>query len=154
MKVIDIYSAEDMYKAVDEHFDGCDVLIGAAAVADYRPKEVSPSKIKKTDDDMFIPLTRNKDIMKEMGIRKTHQILVGFAAETDNLLENAKAKIQKKNLDMIVANDVKATGSGFKSDTNTARIIKSFGEILDLPNMPKEQLSDAILDCIVEIKKR
>jgi phosphopantothenoylcysteine decarboxylase/phosphopantothenate--cysteine ligase len=79
---------------------------------------------------------------------------VGFAAETDNLLENAKAKIQKKNLDMIVANDVKATGSGFKSDTNTARIIKSSGEILDLPNMPKEQLSDAILDCIVEIKKR
>jgi phosphopantothenoylcysteine decarboxylase/phosphopantothenate--cysteine ligase len=154
MKVIDIYSAEDMYKAVDDHFEGCDVLIGAAAVADYRPKEVSSSKIKKTDDDMFIPLTRNKDIMKEMGIRKTHQILVGFAAETDNLLENAKAKIQKKNLDMIVANDVKATGSGFKSDTNTARIIKSFGEILDLPNMPKEQLSDAILDCIVEIKKR
>jgi phosphopantothenoylcysteine decarboxylase/phosphopantothenate--cysteine ligase len=153
-KVIDIYSAEDMYKAVDEHFDGCDVLIGAAAVADYRPKEVSSSKIKKTDDDMFIPLTRNKDIIKEMGIRKTHQILVGFAAETDNLLENAKAKIQKKNLDMIVANDVKATGSGFKSDTNTARIIKSSGEILDLPNMPKEQLSDAILDCIVEIKKR
>ena len=154
VNVIDTYSAEDMYNAVSGHFDDCDVLIGAAAVADYKPKEVSSSKIKKTDDDMFIPLTRNKDIMKEMGIRKTHQILVGFAAETDNLLENAKAKLQKKNMDMIVANDVKAPGSGFKSDTNTARIIKRSGEMLDLPNMPKEQLSDAILDCIVEIKKR
>lgn len=154
IKVIDVYSAEDMYNAVSEHFDYCDVLIGAAAVADYKPREVSSSKIKKTEDDMVIPLTRNKDIMKEMGIRKNHQMLVGFAAETDNLLENAKAKLQKKNLDMIVANDVKAPGSGFKSDTNTARIIKKSGEMLDLPNMPKEQLSDAILDCIVEIKKR
>ncbi len=154
IKVVDIYSSEDMYNAVSEHFEECDALISAAAVADYRPMQISTSKIKKTEGDMSIPLMRNKDIIKEMGMRKKHQILVGFAAETDNLLENAKSKIQNKNLDMIVANDVKAPDAGFQYDTNTARIISRSGNILDLPNMSKKQMSDIILDCIVEIKKR
>lgn len=148
-----VYTAEDMYNTVMKYFDGADVVIKSAAVADYRPENKSDKKIKKSDDDLSIKLTRNKDILFELGRKKTSQILVGFAAETNDLIENAKAKIQKKNLDLIVANDVTAEKAGFGHDTNTVKIISRDGVIKQLPNMSKDDVAHNILDNIISIKR-
>ncbi|CDF57884.1 bifunctional phosphopantothenoylcysteine decarboxylase/phosphopantothenate--cysteine ligase CoaBC [Thermobrachium celere] len=148
--VVNVYSAEDMYKAVEERYDSCDVLIMSAAVADYRPKVKSDVKIKKSDDDLKIELTRNKDILFELKERKRNQVVIGFAAETNDLLENAIKKINKKNLDYIVANDVTMKDSGFGTETNTVKIIDKFGNITDYPNLPKEEVAHHILDLLVK----
>lgn len=145
-----VYSAEDMYETVLTYYNDADIVIKAAAVADYKPEKKSIVKIKKSENDMYIGLSRNKDILKELGERKTHQILVGFAAETNDIIQNAKIKIQKKNLDYIVVNDVTMENSGFDVDTNTVKIITKQGEIINLPNMSKSAVAHKILDTIKE----
>lgn len=148
-----VYTAEDMYNTILKYFDSADIVIKSAAVADYRPENKSNIKIKKSDDDLSIKLTRNKDILFELGRKKTSQILVGFAAETNDLIQNAKLKIQKKNLDLIVANDVTAEKAGFGYDTNTVKLISRDGDIKQLPNMSKDEVAHNILDYINSIKR-
>jgi phosphopantothenoylcysteine decarboxylase / phosphopantothenate---cysteine ligase len=147
---VPVVSAQDMYDAVTSRFDNTDILIMAAAVADYRPENVSDNKIKKKDGDMSIPLERTADILGTIGPRKTHQFLCGFSMETQNMIENSTAKLTKKNLDMIVANNVKVAGAGFGVDTNVVTIITADGAS-ELPMMSKGDVADAILD---EILKR
>lgn len=145
-KLIKIESAEDMYEAVLENLDENQVVIKSAAVADYKPKDYSTKKIKKSDDDLVISLDRNKDIAYEIGKIKKDKILVGFAAETNDLLENAKGKVAKKNLDFIVANDLTQEGAGFGVDTNIVKIIDKNGNIEEFPKMKKDQVANVILD--------
>ena len=145
-KLIKIESAEDMYNAVVENLDENQVIIKSAAVADYKPKTYSDKKIKKSDDDLVISLDRNKDIAYEIGKIKKDKILVGFAAETNDLIENAKGKIKKKNLDFIVANDLTKEGAGFGVDTNIVKIIDKNGDITEYPKMQKEEVANVILD--------
>ncbi|PWN58642.1 bifunctional phosphopantothenoylcysteine decarboxylase/phosphopantothenate--cysteine ligase CoaBC [Chryseobacterium viscerum] len=117
-----VTSAKEMLAKVFEFYDGIDIGIASAAVADYAPKEVAKEKIKKNDDSLTIELVKNPDILKTMGEKKTHQFLVGFALETQNEEENAKGKLEKKNLDMIVLNSLRDEGAGFKNDTNKIKI--------------------------------
>ena len=136
-----------MYNTVLENIDKNQVVIKSAAVADYKPKNYSKKKIKKSDDDLIINLDRTKDIAFEMGKIKEDKILVGFAAETNDLLENARIK-SKKNLDFIVANDLTQDGAGFGVDTNIVKIIDKEGTISEYPKMKKEEVADIILDKI------
>lgn len=147
-KFIKTESAEDMYNAVLENIKDNQVVIKSAAVADYKPKGYSDKKIKKSDDDLSIKLDRTKDIALEIGKIKEDKILVGFAAETNDLLENAKRKIKKKNLDFIVANDLTQEGAGFGVDTNIVKVIDKDGIISEYPKMKKEEVADVILDKI------
>lgn len=117
-----VTSAKEMLAKVFEFYDTIDIGIASAAVADYAPKEVAQEKIKKNDENLTIELVKNPDILKTMGERKTHQFLVGFALETQNEEENAKGKLEKKNLDMIVLNSLRDEGAGFKNDTNKIKI--------------------------------
>ena len=147
VKVISVKSAREMYAAVHEYFDWSDVVIKAAAVADYRPRVESQHKVKKSGlDDMTLELVRNPDILQSLGEIKSHQVLVGFAAETDNVVEYAMQKIAKKHLDFIVANNIARQGAGFKGDTNIATIIEANGQITETGQMSKHALGDAILD--------
>ena len=150
-KIVKIESAKEMYEAVLENLDENDVIIKSAAVADYKPKNYSNKKIKKSEDDLFIELDRNKDIALEIGKIKKDKILVGFAAETNDLIENANLKIKKKNLDFIVANDLTKEGAGFGVDTNIVKIIDKEGNITDYPKMKKEEVANIILDKIKEL---
>ncbi|KRQ86922.1 Coenzyme A biosynthesis bifunctional protein CoaBC [Caloramator mitchellensis] len=152
VNVVPVKTAEQMYNAVMEHFKDVDIAIKAAAVADYRPETISNVKIKKNDEDLLIKLVKNKDILYDIGKLKTNQLLVGFAAETNDLLSNASIKLQNKNLDMIVANDVTMENAGFNYDTNTVKIIKGDGQVIQLPNMLKQELADIILNYIIELK--
>ena len=145
-KLVKVESAEDMYNAVVENLDENQVIIKSAAVADYKPKTYSNKKIKKSDDDLVISLDRNKDIAYEIGKIKKDKILVGFAAETNDLIENAKGKVKKKNLDFIVANDLTKEGAGFGVDTNIVKIIDKNGNITEYPKMKKEEVANVILD--------
>lgn len=145
-KLIKIQSAEDMYNAIIDNFEENQVIIKSAAVADYKPKTYSHKKIKKSNDDLVIELDRNKDIAYELGKIKKDKILVGFAAETNDLIENAKGKINKKNLDFIVANDLTEEGAGFGTDTNIVRIIDKEGNISKYPQMKKDEVANVILD--------
>ena len=147
-KFINITSAEDMYEAVVSNLDENDVVIKSAAVADYKPKEYSDKKIKKKDGDLVIELDRNKDIAYEIGKIKKDKILVGFAAETNDIIENAKGKIAKKNMDFIVANNLKESGAGFGTDTNVVSIIEKDGSMKKYPMMTKEEVASVILDKI------
>lgn len=150
-KLVKIESAKDMYEAVLENLDENDVVIKSAAVADYKPKNYSNKKIKKSDDDLIIELDRNKDIAQEIGKIKNNKILVGFAAETNDLIQNASLKIKKKNLDFIVANDLTKEGAGFGVDTNIVKIIDKEGNITEYPKMKKEEVANIILDKIKEL---
>ena len=146
VKCVNVRSAREMYEAVHEHFEWADAVIKTAAVADYRPKEMSSHKIKKNGENLVLELVPNPDILKSLGERKTHQILVGFAAETQNVIEYAEDKIRKKNLDFIVANNIAAAGAGFKGDTNIATIIEKNGTITEYQKMYKSELGNVILD--------
>jgi phosphopantothenoylcysteine decarboxylase / phosphopantothenate---cysteine ligase len=123
-----VTSAKEMLSKVFEFYDTIDIGIASAAVADYAPKEVAKEKIKKNDDNLTIELVKNPDILKTMGEKKTHQFLVGFALETQNEEENAKGKLEKKNLDMIVLNSLRDEGAGFKNDTNKIKIFTKTGK--------------------------
>ncbi len=145
---IGIQSAVDMQQAVNANFQWADIIIKAAAVADYRPIEESKHKIKKANQDITLTLTRNPDILQELGRKKANKILVGFAAETKDLISYAKEKIMKKNLDFIVANNINEKGAGFKEDTNVVLIIDKEGNINHYPMMSKVELANIILDKI------
>ena len=125
VKVISVLSAEEMYTSVNQYFDEVDVAILSAAVADYTPKEKATQKIKKKEDTFSLELVKNKDILASLGAIKKHQKLIGFALETENEIENAKHKIQKKNLDAIVLNSLNDKGAGFGTDTNKITFITS-----------------------------
>ena len=146
VKRVNVKSAVDMYEAVHSNFEWADAVIKTAAVADYRPKITSDHKIKKNGENLVLELIPNPDILQSLGERKTHQILVGFAAETQNVIEYAKKKIEKKNLDFIVANNIAAAGTGFKQDTNIATIIEKNGLITEYEKMYKSELGNVILD--------
>ncbi|MGI6113505.1 MAG: bifunctional phosphopantothenoylcysteine decarboxylase/phosphopantothenate--cysteine ligase CoaBC [Mahellales bacterium] len=148
VEVIRIQRAREMLDRVMEHFPWADIVVKAAAVSDYRPMEELGHKLKKQQDELNIPLVKNPDILMELGRIKGDKKLIGFAAETDNVKEYARQKLLNKNVDMIVANDVTAQDAGFYSDTNRVSIIFSNGEVLDLPNMPKQELAHIILDKI------
>jgi phosphopantothenoylcysteine decarboxylase/phosphopantothenate--cysteine ligase len=143
-----------MRKAVFSHLEGSSVVIKAAAVSDYRPKVASQEKIKKGESDTTLMLERTKDILEELGKKKGNRILVGFAAETEDLIANAKKKLVEKNLDFIVVNDVTQPGAGFSSDTNQVKILYPSGKVRDLPLMSKEEVSQFILDDVVELLKQ
>lgn len=147
---VSVTSAEDMFQAVTERSEWADIIIKAAAVADYRPATVSSEKIKKSDDQMSIGLERTQDILGYLGAHKRDgQFLCGFAMETQDLLENASQKLKKKNADMIVANNLKVTGAGFAGDTNVVTLItKNGAEEQEL--MSKEEVAGVILDKIIE----
>ncbi len=149
VKMVNIVSAQDMYEAVYSEFPDTDIVIKAAAVADYRPATVASDKIKKKDGDMSIPLERTTDIIKSLGeIKRANQFICGFSMETRDMLENSKAKLEKKNLDMIVANNLKDSGAGFGVDTNKVTIITK-AEIKELPVMTKDEVGFALLDNIL-----
>ena len=146
-----VTSAKEMFEEVFKHYENADIAIASAAVADYAPKEIAKEKIKKNDDSLTIELVKNPDILKTMGERKSHQFLVGFALETQNEEENAKGKLKKKNLDMIVLNSLRDEGAGFKNDTNKIKIftktesqefhLKSKNEVAnDILNFVEEQI--------------
>jgi phosphopantothenoylcysteine decarboxylase/phosphopantothenate--cysteine ligase len=147
---VPVSSAVEMRDAVMENLNKSTVIIKAAAVADYRPSVRSNSKIKKQDGELVIRLERNPDIIAEVSKKKGNRILVGFAVETENILENAKAKLVEKNMDIIVANDVTKEGAGFGYDTNIIKILTTDDQIEDLPLMSKMEVADRILDRIRE----
>jgi phosphopantothenoylcysteine decarboxylase/phosphopantothenate--cysteine ligase len=146
-------TAREMEQAIHDHLDGVTTVIMAAAVADFRPADPVPGKIKRTGCHT-LELEPNPDILAGLGRNKQGRFLVGFAAETENLIANARKKIETKNLDMIVANDVAAAGAGFCCDTNIIKIIDRDGTITDFPIMSKEKVAEAILDHLVARKAR
>jgi phosphopantothenoylcysteine decarboxylase/phosphopantothenate--cysteine ligase len=149
--VFRVQTAEEMRKAVLAHLKSCSVVIKAAAVSDYRPRAVSPHKVKKESPSLSLDLERTADILQEVGKRKGQRILVGFAAETEDLIVNARKKLVEKNLDLIVANNVAQPGAGFGHDTNQIKILYSTGEMKELPLMSKEEASMAILDEVAQL---
>lgn len=152
MEVISVVTAEDMYQEVTSRAREADIIIKAAAVADYRPAEMAEDKIKKSDKEASIALVRTRDILGELGSRKARgeisAYLCGFSMETRDLEENSMAKLQKKHLDMIAANNLKVEGAGFGTDTNVLTLITGSG-ITRLEKMTKEEASDRIIDCIL-----
>jgi phosphopantothenoylcysteine decarboxylase/phosphopantothenate--cysteine ligase len=143
-----VMTAEEMHRLVFENREGCDIVIKAAAVSDYRPRECAGQKIKKEADSLTLELIRNPDILACLGDTKAASpcILVGFAAETEDLLTNAEKKLKAKNLDMIVANDVSRTDAGFETDTNLVKFIYRDGQVEDAPLMTKDEVADLVLD--------
>ena len=150
VKIINIKTNEEMKKEILQNFKWADIVIKSAAVADYKPKEYSKEKIKKGEGDLNICLTRDNDILKFLGEIKTHQVLVGFAAESDNVLENAERKLKNKNLDFIVANDITSSDTGFGSEDNKVVILSKNNEKLELEKMSKKKDASNIFDMILE----
>lgn len=153
VETIRIESALEMQRVLEDRFDEVDVVIKAAAVADYRSAHRAEQKIKKNHASLSLELEKNPDLLAELGKRKGDQILVGFAAETENLLENALSKLQRKNLDLIVANDVTAEGAGFGSETNLVRFLFADGRQEELPLLSKKDVAGRLLDRILLLKK-
>lgn len=148
VNVINIETNEEMYNEFLKYYDNADIVIKAAAVADYKAKEYSTQKIKKKSDDLEILFERDRDILMTLGQKKKNQILVGFAAESENLIENAKSKIQRKNLDYIVANDISSKDTGFASNDNKVTIISKDGEMFSLEKMSKKRVARHLFDII------
>lgn len=149
--VVPVRTAEEMYAAVLSRFAGVDAVIKAAAVADYRFAESFPRKLKKSAPSLSVQLVRTPDILAELGRQKSHQVLVGFAAETEDLIEHARAKLSAKRLDMIVANDLTQPGAGFGTETNQVTILHRDGRVEPLSLMPKRAVADAILDRVQQV---
>jgi phosphopantothenoylcysteine decarboxylase/phosphopantothenate--cysteine ligase len=147
-----VRSAEEMHKAVAAHVGVASVVVAAAAVSDYRPAQASPSKIKKTDGPMDLELVRTPDILKGLGEAKGARLLVGFAAETDDLVGNARRKLEAKNLDLIVANDVTAPGAGFGGPTNAVVLLRRDGQRRDVPLASKREVAEAVLDEVIALR--
>ncbi|MEE9175115.1 MAG: bifunctional phosphopantothenoylcysteine decarboxylase/phosphopantothenate--cysteine ligase CoaBC [Thermodesulfobacteriota bacterium] len=153
VKTINVSSSEDMYKSVMEFLDWSTIVIKAAAVGDYTPTKTQNGKIKKDDKNKILKLKRTKDILYDIGRKKNGRMVIGFAAETDNLLKNAQGKLKRKNADLIVANDVSQSGAGFEEDTNIAHFVYGKNCIDELPLMPKSVLAQKIFDKVFELKK-
>ncbi len=150
VKVVPVESAAQMYRAVTDACQEADIIIKSAAVADYRPAQIADNKIKKKDNDMSIPLTRTEDILAWLGEhRRKGQFICGFSMETENMLENSRKKLEKKHIDMIVANNVKQQGAGFGTDTNIVTLITKQEE-MTLPLLTKEEAADRIYDAIIQ----
>lgn len=143
---VDVGSTNDMKAAVDSYYDDCDLVIKSAAVADYRSAHPAANKIKKSDETLTLTMAKNPDILYGLGQRKAHQVLIGFAAETTNLIEYGTTKLKKKNLDMLVANDVSAEGAGFQGTTNIATFLFPDGSMEKLEKMDKEDLATVIVE--------
>jgi phosphopantothenoylcysteine decarboxylase/phosphopantothenate--cysteine ligase len=155
IRVVSVRTAQEMYDSVMELFQDADIVIKAAAVADFRPELIKDTKIKKENMESSIRFVKNPDILKALGeMKRTNQVLVGFAAETRDVLVNARAKLKAKNLDMLVLNDVSQPGAGFDSDTNIVRFLHRSGEEEQLDIMSKEKVADRILDRVLEIRKQ
>lgn len=152
VKMIYITTAEDMYNAVTAEFENTDIVIKAAAVADFRPKRIADDKLKKADGMDSIELEPTKDILKELGKNKNNRFICGFSMETKNMTENSRKKLENKNLDMIVCNNLKVEGAGFQGDTNVVTIIDKTN-ITELGIMSKTEVADKILDRIAELNK-
>lgn len=154
VKMISIESAKEMFEAVEEESKTSDIIVKAAAVADYRPQTVATEKIKKKAEDAVIQLERTDDILGYLGEhRREGQFLCGFSMETENMLENSRAKLEKKHLDMIVANNLKMAGAGFGTDTNIVTLILK-DSYQELPIMSKDEVAAAIFDCILKVMQR
>jgi phosphopantothenoylcysteine decarboxylase / phosphopantothenate---cysteine ligase len=153
VRVVNVESAQEMREAVLDHLPNTDVVIKAAAVADYRPKLRAASKVKKNAASLAIELEKNPDILAEIGTRKEGRVLVGFAAETDDLVANATQKLTLKNLDMIVANDVSQPGAGFNVDTNIVKMLFRDGHVEELPLMGKDEVAGKILERVEQLRK-
>ena len=152
VNLVAVRSAEEMQQAVAAHVAAATVVIAAAAVSDYRPAQASPSKLKKRDGPLGLELVRTPDILKGLGESKGGRLLVGFAAETEDLVANARRKLEAKNLDLIVANDVAAPGAGFGVATNTVVLLRRDGRSRDVPLATKREVAEEILDEIVALK--
>ena len=152
VNVVKVTTAEEMFEEVTKRFESSTIVVKAAAVADYRPKSFSDNKIKKSDGEMFIELERTPDILAYLGEHKRDQFLCGFSMETQNVIENSKKKLLKKNLDMIAANNLKTKGAGFGTDTNVVTIITK-DSVKDLDIMSKQDAAKAIFDEILKIKR-
>lgn len=150
VRIINIKTNEEMKNEIFNNFEWADIVIKSAAVADYKPKEYSKEKIKKGEGDLNICLTRDNDILKSLGDIKTHQVLVGFAAESNDVLKNAEKKLKNKNLDFIVANDITSSDTGFGSEDNKVVIISKNNEKLELEKMSKKEVASNIFDMILE----
>jgi len=150
-QVVSVETAQEMYDAVLAHLEAATVVIKAAAVADYRPKQVAREKIKKDERVPEVTLESTPDILAEVGKRKGRRVLVGFAAETHDLVANARKKLQRKNLDLMVANDVSQPGAGFDADTNLVKILDGKGGVEELPLQSKGRVADRILDRVVAL---
>ena len=150
IQTISVISAEDMYNAVHEHYNNVDVAILSAAVADYKPKNISDKKIKKKDVTLTLELTKTKDILASIGEIKKNQLLVGFALETNNELENAKSKLNKKNLDLIVLNSLKDKGAGFGGNTNKVTIIDKQENITKFELKSKAEVAQDLMNIIIK----
>lgn len=151
---IPVTTAEEMYEAVTARFSEQDIVVKAAAVADYRPMDVSSEKVKKSDTQLNLELGRTKDILKYLGEHKrSEQFLCGFSMETEHMLEHSRAKLEKKHLDMIVANNLKVAGAGFGTDTNVVTLITA-DSVEELPCMSKEEVADCILDAVLRKSSR
>lgn len=153
VEIIQVKTAQEMHLEVLKVFKQTDAVISAAAISDYRTKKIASEKIKKGDDTLILELEKNPDILADLGRIKGNKILVGFAAETSDLIKNAKTKLKEKNLDLIVANDITKQGSGFGSDTNQVTLISQYDEIKHLPLLDKEDVARRILDEIVRLFK-
>ncbi|MGY8886711.1 MAG: bifunctional phosphopantothenoylcysteine decarboxylase/phosphopantothenate--cysteine ligase CoaBC [Flavobacteriales bacterium] len=150
VNVVSVSSAEQMYEAVHEFYTDCDVAILSAAVADYRPKKVALEKIKKKEGTLTLELEKTKDILASLGANKTNQFLVGFALETENELENAKTKLKKKNLDLIVLNSLRDKGAGFGKDTNKVTLITKGNKVIPFQVKNKKEVAKDILTHIID----
>ena len=148
VRTVDVASAAEMYEAVAAEFEDADIVIGAAAVADYRPAQVADQKMKKTDGQLHVELERTTDILGTLASKKTHQFICGFSMETEKVIENSRDKLVRKNFDMIVANDLFTPGAGFGVDTNVVTIITKKGET-HLPIMTKDEVAFRILESII-----
>lgn len=153
VQVIRVESAQEMYDEVLKKYKDADIVIKSAAVADYRPKTYHENKVKKQPGEQVLELERTKDILLELGKRKEHQLLIGFAAETDHVEEYAKKKLMNKNADMIVANNVHEKGAGFGTDTNIVTMYRKDGKVIDLPKLTKNEVAVKILDEIYLLLK-
>ncbi|MTI67602.1 MAG: bifunctional phosphopantothenoylcysteine decarboxylase/phosphopantothenate--cysteine ligase CoaBC [Firmicutes bacterium] len=151
VNVINVKTTEEMFEAVDSHFEDCDILIKAAAPLDYRPEKVSKNKIKKKSSKLELKLVKNIDIAAHFGKLKEKQKIIGFAAETDNIVNNSKKKLKAKNFDMIIVNDVSKKDAGFKSDTNIVTIVDKNLNEESFPKMKKEELSELIIDKVSKL---
>ncbi|MBI3300723.1 MAG: bifunctional phosphopantothenoylcysteine decarboxylase/phosphopantothenate--cysteine ligase CoaBC [Deltaproteobacteria bacterium] len=147
-----VRTAREMQQAVLEHYPRATIVISAAAVADYRPAQVAPQKLKKGEGKFVVELTRNPDILGELGQQKEDRLLVGFATETEDVLQNAERKLRGKNLDMIVANDVTQDGAGFAHDTNIVTLIDRTGRRESLPLMSKDEVAHVVYDRLLALK--
>ncbi|MCM3143215.1 bifunctional phosphopantothenoylcysteine decarboxylase/phosphopantothenate--cysteine ligase CoaBC [Brevibacillus sp. MER 51] len=153
VEFIAVESVQEMFDAVMEQLPHCDIVVKSAAVSDYRPKHVAEHKMKKGDGPLDLVLEKAPDILKTVGERKTKQFVVGFAAETQNVLQHAQSKLERKNLDMIVANNVLLEGAGMGSDTNIVTLLTRGGEQLALDKLSKRAVADKLFDAVLAVQE-